>query len=352
MRAAAKEFAAALARVMPVLKTRSTLPILTYLKLEAKNGRVLISATDIDAHACAACPCEGELAPICVGADMLNYLAKQGSETIYLTVTPQERLAVITDDSSSAKLNTLPAAEFPPWPMGKWVALGLSTTDLAECIKGVCWAADDPLKGNIDLWRECVWVKTTSKSIECCATDTKEFAYVNKPLIGVPSEFMFPAKQASLLTDGLLTGGTISLSDTHVATGSDNFSVAIRLAEGRYAPVHSLLEQKRESLGIINGNILDALHTIKALGKEDGLLDVNFDFRSKDLTISFQGKQANFERSIPFTLESLPVKLYLDVMKAIRVLAHVRPGARAMLNERSLFFVDGDFILAVALIQK
>lgn len=351
MKTKAKEFSVALGRVLPLLKTRTTLPILTHVKLIAGMGVLQVVATDLDAYALASCQCEGDLTQVCVDGASLKYLVSQAGEEISMEL---EAGKLIVKGNGTASLSTLPAVEFPEWPE-EGTGIGIPVADLAECIKAVAWSTDLNPKITIDLWKECVWIRTTSKSIEACGCNGREFAYVNRPLICVPAQFMFPAKQADLFVDALNTGAeVVALSDKYIMSESPTFQVAVRLAEGKYMPVEFLLTQQNEPLGLLGSvelaPVLEGLHTIRRLDWGADYLPARIEFEPEQITILFRSERANFEKSIPRKHEGKPVAIHVDVDKAIRVFSHVQPGAKGFLGKGAILLACGDYTYALGLL--
>jgi len=349
MKAKAKELSSALARLLPILK-RSTLPILSCVKLQAALGKLTAFATDIDAFALATCDCEGDLEPVCVDAHHLHFLVRQANDDIEL-VHKGKRLAV--DGNGTAQLGIQDATEFPVWPdLKSGQALGVAPHDLAACIKQVCWAAKTHQQVTVDLWRECVWVKTSEKCVECCATDGKEFAYIKKAGIATDTEFMFPASQAGLFTEALLTGAeSVHLSGNWITTQGERFKVAIKQAEGKYVPIQQILQQKQEPVGTFWINLLvDTLQTVRALAKNEPWSECRLHINTETVTVSYRGPNNQFERSLPHK-EGKPFKIKLDTERAISVFSHVLPDSKATVSESMIIFYDGDCTYALALMR-
>jgi hypothetical protein len=224
----------------------------------------------------------------------------------------------------------------------------------------VAWASDPNPKITIDVWRESVWVKTSEQAIECCATEGKEFAYVKQAAIAVPAEFIFPARQASLLCDALLTGAEgVTLSGNWVGTDSKQFRVAIKLAEGKFIPIQYILQQKARPIGVFQiCRLVDTLQTVKALGRGEPWMEVRIHLDpAVDATqlahsrVTYTGTNNNFERSLPHDLVGEPCKFKVDCERAIRVFGHVQPGAMASLGDGMVIFKDGDYTYTLALLR-
>ena len=351
MKAKAKEFAAAISRVTRVLRTRTSLPLLTCVKLEASGGILAMTGTDLDAFASATCACEGDLPAICVDAMMLDYMIHHAVEDVELTINKQR---LFISSNGTAQLSIQPAVEYPPWPDQKATALGINTADLAAAIKGVAWAADTEPKMTGDLYRESVWVKTTAKTLEACSTDGKEFSYTKQDLICAPAEFIFPAKQANLLTDALLTGAeSVHLSDSWIFTKSDSFRVAVKLVSEKFVPIKLIVDQPTKPLGVFQiCRLLDSLQTIKALGHGEPWLQCKLVIEPKKCTISYRGKDTHFERALEHKHEGEAFTIFMDAIRAISVFSHIQPGAKAFLGAGMILFKDDNYTYALALMTS
>jgi DNA polymerase-3 subunit beta len=355
MKTQAAKFAAAVAGVQPLIKSRATVPILTCLKVWAADGLLTVVATDFDAYASVSCPCEGDLEPICVDAQQLEYLARQAKpdEMIDFSI---ENGKLVVRSNGTARLSILDAAEFPKWPTLSGTNLGVNALDLADCIGGVIWATEPNPKVTIDRWRELVWVKCTAKSIEACGTNSKELAYVNKPVISAAVEFLFPSKHAKLLVDALNGGASeVTLNDKFISASSGTAQVALKLAEGKYVPIQYVIGQRNTPLGPLGSvemaPILEALHTIKALGRDEEYLPAKIEFGPFGIRILFHTERVNFEKVIEHKHEGPPILIRVDVARAIRVFSRVHPAAKAAVGDQSILFFCGDWTYALGLLH-
>lgn len=356
MKVKTKEFAVALAKVLPVIKTRTTIPILSCVKLSSLGGKLHVTASDLDAFASANCPCaeDDPGISVCVSADMIRQLAHQPVEELELTVKDGW---LTVKGNGSARLGVHSAADFPTWPETEGVTINLEPEELSECVKGVSWASNPAGKVITDNWVEAIWVQLSTAGIECCCTDGKEFAYVNKP-VKVPkvgSMFMFPVKQAKILTDALDTGATkITLAKGHLCATGDAIDVAIHLLRDKYIPIDFILRAQQTPLGPLGSveaaPILDSLRLCKTLAGEEPWINVRFEFEEGKCTLVFQGKASHFEREFACNFAGKPVGFSVDGIRAIRVLSHLQAGAKAALTDGTVLFMDGDWTYALALL--
>lgn len=352
-----KEFLVALSRVIPLAKGRTTIPALSCVQLRGTAGRLTATCSNLDAHAAASCPCEGELPFVCVDALALQYLvqkANDGFEDSLVTLDIGTQLKVVGNGTSHLSIN--PGEEFPAWPNSYGAPLGVPTEDLAECIKRVAWATEINPKISLDLWKEVVWVKTTAKTLECAGCNGKEFAYANRALICGAAEFMFPSKLAPFLCESLNTGGDLLISDNWISTTSETFKTAvIRANTNKYVPIQFLLGQQQTPLGVLGSlemdAILDALHTIRKLDPESIYLVVKFEFEPEQLRISFKNVRASYEVETDHEYKGPPLTVKFDVDRAIKVFSHLASGSKVFMGAESMLFAEGDFTYALATLK-
>lgn len=108
----ASDLAAALDLFKDVIERRSTIPILTYVKLSAADGRLEIVGTDLDTQLTITLPCTGDLQPVTAGHESLLRVAKAcGDRDLGLTAAGTELKVGLGDGGFS--LHSLPADEFP-----------------------------------------------------------------------------------------------------------------------------------------------------------------------------------------------------------------------------------------------
>lgn len=253
-----KKFLKSLEVAVSVAKNRATMPILSFLRIEAMDGQMTIHATDLDSHVQSRCECEGSLPAVCVPAQLLHGLAKSAGDDITLTME-KERLRFVSN--GSAMLSTLKADEMPPFPDFKAAAIGLPTTDLADGLEAVLWntAVDDnrPLVS-------MVFVKTEPKAIACTTFTGKTMAYFKRGVICAETQFVIPAVSCKMVAD-VLRGkdATLQVSENQVVATCETMKVAVKQFNGPFWNVRQMLdmvEKERKNAGEIDiGPLTQAL---------------------------------------------------------------------------------------------
>lgn len=339
-----KLFRQAFEQVSGLAQERSTLPILNCVKLSFEEGRINITATDLDAYAMASCECDMPvflLDPICVNAKTLGALLN--GEDVKFKMDEQK---LVVKSIGEARLPTMDAAEFPAWPKaGK--ELILPANDLADCLH-VAWATDDkqiarPACGGVS-------VELTAKSMRAGGFSGMLMAVETKLLICPTANFLFPAKHALLLGQAL-QGGRVLLSDNFVEAKNEKLSVAVKLMDMPWFPVDKLLEVQRERLGIIDAKaMLDALTTIEQLaGENQDFTKVSLVFTAKELVISYQGDNS-YTTSLPGKYQ--PAEIMFNCKLARKAFKNCRSDESLASLANNLVLEAGDTTTCLALLTK
>lgn len=264
-----KAFLKALEVAVSVAKNRSTMPILSFLRLEGCDGTLKIHATDLDSHVVSQCECEGSLIPICAPANLLHGLAKSAGESIEISME-KDRLRFETNIAgrpSTARLSTLPAADMPPFPELNGENIGLSCPDLAEGIESVAWSCGKEL---IRVNLSNVFVNIEPKRITCGASNGKQGAYFSRPMISAAAQFIIPAIHAILISDALkLKGAVLHITPNQVVVISDTLNVSAKRADCQFVEISKLLAGERKPCGDIElAALRKALESCQTVGAD------------------------------------------------------------------------------------
>ena len=124
--------------------TRSTLPVLQTVRLEAQNGGLTLTATDLEIGVTTAIAANvATSGTICVPARLLGeYISQLPSEPVHLTLKPEGHRLRLSCGRFVANLASQDAAEFPALPAGDEArALTLDASRLRQAVARVAFAA-------------------------------------------------------------------------------------------------------------------------------------------------------------------------------------------------------------------
>ena len=91
-----------------VVESRNTIPILSCVRLVAKDGTLTATATDLDIVVSASAKADGAMS-VCVDAKMLDAIVKKLPASAEITLTAKDGALAITSGRSRFSLPTLPA---------------------------------------------------------------------------------------------------------------------------------------------------------------------------------------------------------------------------------------------------
>lgn len=334
-------FQSALAKVSPIMGGRTTLPILSCVLIEAKDGALTLTSNNLDACVQAKAECEGSLAPLCVHLRAIQAAANTPADELEFSMNgPRLRVK----GSGECNLSVLDAAEFPAMPKDKWVEIGVNGKDLAELIRGVAWCAvEEPSRAMVD----AVWIKTEPKSISTASTDSRQAAYANRASVCAKAEIMFQFKYADMVCDALTEGASVAIGEKYLRVVSESITIYAKLLEGKFFDMSQLLNADFNTVGKLETKpLLDALETCHALANGDPSCSVRLDFAPTGLSVGFVGKTNEYKTALDGKYESHGFTL--DCVRAIDCFKHIGEIATVKFDGTNIRLENGDFVALLA----
>jgi DNA polymerase-3 subunit beta len=228
-----KQLSAALSECGRVIKTRTTLPILSHVRLQAAEGVLEITATNLDAWVTRLVKCSGNLEPCCVSLHKFAHLVSAASTDDVSMTLKGHRLKLKA--AGVCELSTLQANEFPPSPKQS-KELAVIAQDLADGIEAVEWLPNGESnkdKGNVTKVNVCV--DLTAKSLDCVSYIGVVMAHFQRSLICETRTLLIPNAFAPLLVPVLREDeARVFASDTAIMSSSKHGSVSVKLSDGKY----------------------------------------------------------------------------------------------------------------------
>ncbi|MBF0213933.1 MAG: DNA polymerase III subunit beta [Magnetococcales bacterium] len=238
-------FLKVLARIQTVVERRNTMPILGNALLEVAEGRLTVSATDLEVSVRTVTEVEAVVdGALTVGARVLFDVVKELPPKAIRLRKEGERL-LLTCDRARFDLATLPAAQFPgiPGPEGEFrlmmargqfvtmlekTQFAMSTDETRYVLNGIfvqVTASDDPEQPG---------------RIRMVATDTHRMAMVEQPL-----EFPLPESREVILPKKTVyeirklleeddQDPELILGSGHVQVIKPDFSLVSKVVQGRF----------------------------------------------------------------------------------------------------------------------
>ena len=279
-----------LQRVQNVVSTRTTLPILSNVLIQASNGGLSLTTTDLDVGV--RCRVEAEV-------------SKTGSTTLparklfsILKEVPAAEIEIEVDDRNAAsircgssfyKIMGLPEEEFPRFPEGgAGKALKIEQSVLRDMLKKTAYAVSNDETRYV---LNGVFMGLKGDKITVVATDGRRLALMEHDMEipkGAEAELILPTKAVNELERLLADKGDVKLSigENQIVFELDGTTLASKLIEGTYPNFRQVIPtETKERIPLERELLLSALHRASILASEKSQ-SVKLNFAKNTLTIT------------------------------------------------------------------
>lgn len=279
------EFNAVLGVVSKGAATRSTLPVLAGILLQASNGNIILEATDMDQSIRCVCPAlieeEGQ---VVVPAKIITDVVKNLPDAaIHFSFDGES--ATILCDTSSFSLKTLDAADFPGFPeVEKLTTVHLPFKTFSSMVKRVARVVsrDDsrPILAG-------VLIDVADSTVKMVATDSYRLALEETTIEQENAEFSAVISGSFLNELASLAGEyeqiELSLSENQIIARYGNYTFINRRIEGNYPNYNQLLPESFDTKINFDGKkLLDAAKRVSLVSNNTS--PVRFDVNQASQT--------------------------------------------------------------------
>jgi len=279
-----------LQRVQNIVSTRSTLPILSNVLVQAASGSVSLTTTDLDVGV--RCSVEAEVSK--AGASTLparrlfSILKEVPAADIEIEID-DKNAASVRSGSSFYKVMGLPAEEFPPFPKtdgGK--ALTLEQPLLRDMLRKTAYAASTDETRYV---LNGVYLNFKADKLTVVATDGRRLALVEHDVEipkGAECEFILPTKAVAELQHLLADKGNVKLAvgENQLIANLGETTLVSKLIEGTYPNFRQVVPtETKERITLERELLLTALHRASIMASEKSQ-SVKFSFNKNTLTLT------------------------------------------------------------------
>jgi len=232
--------------------TRSTLPVLQTVRLEAQNGGLTLTATDLEIGVTTAIAANvATPGTICVPARLLGeYISQLPSEPVHLTLKPEGHRLRLSCGRYVANLATQDAAEFPALPAGDEArALTLDASRLRQAVARVAFAA---ARDEARPVLTAVLFDFGPEGLTLAAADGFRLARARLAgVVAVPQQLLVPVRAVTELGRLLGDAETVRLIPSaenrgvHFVIGGT--TLFARLLEGHFPDIERVIPQKSKT---------------------------------------------------------------------------------------------------------
>lgn len=247
-----------------VAKNNQNVPVLGCVLVEAKNGSVIVTATNLDTYIWREIlhphiENEGSIA-IPAGA-LTRIVGLLGSDQV--TIETSEEQTIIKSGKSKYKLLSMSASAYPPVPENKAERyLDISSSQFNAALEPVIYAASKEENRSVLMG---VLLKTNNTGcFEIVATDTHRLAY-NKIEVKDAPEFEVVAPSNALdIVKGLNGDLNISVDAHQLCVRNNTTCIMSRLLDGKYPDYQKVLVHEAKT--VMHGCKAELLKAINRVG--------------------------------------------------------------------------------------
>lgn len=302
------ELGGATNQVIKAISSRTTNPILEGIKLTAENGKLILSATDlelgIEKTIRAEVKEEGET--VIPGKFFSEFIKKLSNEQIELTLNEKNQLKIKYTDSETY-IQCLNVLEFPNV---KTIEDGdfftITQKKLKELINKSIFAV--ALDDSRPILKGCLF-EITDDYVTAVALDGYRLAMIKKEIIKTTAKanIIVPAKslaEISKLLEETDEEINVYIEKNFLMVDLNNTKIITRLIDGDFIKYKEILPKEFTSTVTINKLVLEeALDRTAVLSRVDRNNLVKFDIKEKVLTLTSNSDIGNIKENIGISLK-------------------------------------------------
>ena len=318
----------ALRKVQGLASSKSSLPILSNVKVEAFDQKAKFTTTDIDLTVVLEIPCNViEGGAVTIPAKIFNDAIAHSTEgDVSIEVNETSCKATIKAGSSVFKLTGLPASEFPTLPVaeGDESEFVLPQDVLKSMIRRTAFSMsqDDTrrtLKGML--------VKFEGGILSCIATDGRRLAIAEhhpEEAYSFSLSFILPAKSVQEIARHLGNTGNVAFKKcgSQITASLDNGIVIYsKLIDDTYPNVQQVIPTGNDKIVLIDRMALIA--AIERVGIFSEANSMKFEFAANEVKLQSSTETGNADEDVPVKYEGEAIKVtfnhsyILEVLKSL-----------------------------------
>ena len=300
-----------------VVERRNTIPILSNVRLVAKDGKLTATATDLDLQIQASAPADGDLS-VCVAAHLLFDIARKiGGTEVTLRVEGNELLVV--SGRSRFKLQTLPVSDFPDFTAKELPTA--FTTDLAALFCHVRFAISTE---ETRYYLNGIFLHVRDDRLAAVATDGHRLAL---NLGGPADDFkgvIVPAKTVGLLPDGELSA---RLSETQIQFEAGDVVITSKLIDGTFPDYQRVIPTGNDKKLVLDRQTFaQAVDRVSTISTERGrAVKLNIDADTVRLAVN-NPDAGQADEELPAEYSADPVEIGFNAKYLSEVLSKFPAG--------------------------
>ncbi|WP_326911287.1 DNA polymerase III subunit beta [Sedimentibacter sp. MB31-C6] len=314
--------------VQKAVSSRTALPILSGILIEAKNNQLILTATDLELGIKTYSPCEVlEEGSIVVHARLIGDFVRKlpSNSTVYIDSTEKNNIEIKCLNSEITILGNS-ATEYPDNTFNnEGNTINIKTELLKNMIKLTYFAA---AQENIrPIFTGCL-IEIKNNICTFAALDGYRMAVKREPIeydgevsVVVPSKTLLEILRIIEENKGITK---ITISDSHISFNFDNTTIISNLLEGKFIDYEGILKDNYVSLLKINNtDFKNSIERASLLARDDKNNLIILDIKDNNMQINSASEYGNVEENISIEKEGENLKIgfnskyMLDVLKVI-----------------------------------
>ncbi|HEX9974435.1 MAG TPA: DNA polymerase III subunit beta [bacterium] len=311
-------FQKGLQKVVGVIPTKTTIPILENVLLELKENKLQITGTDLEICISTEVSVNGELDGACaVPAKSLNEILRELPEVpIDIQLEDENKISIRTKNGLY-KLGSQPKEEFPSIVLEESEGyIEIEREVLSRMINKTIFAVStDELRTTL----MGVYFQLLPDEFRCVATDGHRLAKINNKSLKSPDfqkNVIVPTKALSLILRNLestdeIKQVKISFGENHVIFRFSETFIYSKIIEGQYPKYENVIPMDNDKKMTVNKEELTAAVKRVAIFSNSFTHQIKFDIKSDVLKISSEdieyGGEGTEEIAVKYDLDELEI---------------------------------------------
>lgn len=354
-----------LQKVVGVIPTKTTIPILENVLLELQGNKLKITGTDLEICISTEITVNGDMDGACaVPAKSLNEILRELPEIPVETQLEDENKISLRTKNGLYKLGSQPKEEFPSIVIEESEGqIDIESNLLSRMMNKTIFAVStDELRTTL----MGVYFQLMAEEFRCVATDGHRLVKINNKLIKSPEfqkNVIVPTKALSLILRNIEAldepkNINISLGENHLIFRLDETFVYSKIIEGQYPKYENVIPIDNDKKMIVNKEELSAAVKRVAIFSNSFTHQIKFMIENNVLKISSEdieyGGEGNEEITIKYEADTIEIGyngLYiLDLVRNIdtdEVMFTLKDSVSAAIVSPTIQKEDEDFMMLI-----
>ncbi len=298
-----EKFLDAITQVERVSGKHVSLPILSYVVLEVKEGSVIVKATNLDVGveiSVAAKIFEDGVVAVS-GSLMKSFLSTTGNDKI-VTLETNENVCKIVSGSSEATFNTMSADDFPVIPKvieGK--SFVINSKEIVLGLKSVVWSsAISTIKPELS----SVYIYEENDELVFVATDSFRLAErkIKAKKVKGFDPILIPFKNAlEIIRTFENFGGDLEIiiSKNQLSITTENIHLSSRVVDGNFPDYRQIMPKEFITKStILKSDLINALKLSSLFSNSFNQLSISFNPSTKNIELSTKNTEIGESKQI------------------------------------------------------